>query len=74
MCSAHRLTKRNIWEKFNENCQKSSGDMERSPNSRVNPFTFSLGSRAMCYAHHLTERNLWVKFNEIAKRAQEIWN
>ena len=28
--SAHRLTKRNIWLKFNENLSKGSGDMERT--------------------------------------------
>ena len=29
-CSAHRLIERNIWVKFNENCPKGSGDMERT--------------------------------------------
>ena len=28
MCSAHRLTERNIWVRLNENCPKGSGDME----------------------------------------------
>ena len=35
--SAHYLTKRNIWVKFNENRLNGSGDMERTRNSRVNP-------------------------------------
>ena len=28
--SAYRLTERNIWLKFNENCSKLSGAMERT--------------------------------------------
>ena len=35
--SAHYLTKRNIWVKFNENRLKGSGDMEGTRNSMVNP-------------------------------------
>ena len=38
--SAHRLTERKIFVKFNENRLKGSGDMERE-NSRVNPFTLT---------------------------------
>ena len=30
MCFAHRLTKRNIYVKFNENRSKGSGDIERT--------------------------------------------
>ena len=30
MCSAHRLTKRNILVKFQENQSKGSGDMEQT--------------------------------------------
>ena len=30
MCSAHRLTKRNILVKFHENQSKGSGDMEQT--------------------------------------------
>ena len=30
ICSAHRLTKRNICVKFNENRSKGYGDMERT--------------------------------------------
>ena len=41
MCSAHRLTKRNIWVKFHENQLKGSGDMERTPNSRVYQLTLT---------------------------------
>ena len=41
MCSAHRLTERNIWVKFNENQSKGSGDMEITRNSRVNPLTLT---------------------------------
>ena len=41
MYSAHRLTERDIWVKFNENRPKSSGDMERTRNSRVNPLTLT---------------------------------
>ena len=32
MCSANRLTERNIWVKFNENRPKDSGDMKRTRN------------------------------------------
>ena len=39
MCSAHNLTKRNIRVKYHENQSKSSRDIERTPNSRVNPLT-----------------------------------
>ena len=45
MCSAHRLTERNIWVKFNENRPEGSGDMKQTLNSRVNPLTFDLESR-----------------------------
>ena len=42
MCSAHRLTERNIWVKFNENRpKKCSGDMEQTRNARVNPLTLT---------------------------------
>ena len=41
MCSAHRLTERNIWVKFNENHPKVSGDMQRTQNSRVNHLTLT---------------------------------
>ena len=41
MCSAHYLTERNIWVKFNENHPKGSGDMERTLNLRVNPLTLT---------------------------------
>ena len=37
--SAHHLSERNIWVKFNENRPEGSGDMERTPNTRVNPLT-----------------------------------
>ena len=37
--SAHCLTERNIWVKFNENHLKVTGDMERTRNSRVNLMT-----------------------------------
>ena len=30
MSSAHRLTERNIWVKFDENRSKGSGDIERT--------------------------------------------
>ena len=45
--SAHCLTERNIWVKFNVNRPKGSGDMERTRNSRVNhlTLTFDLESR-----------------------------
>ena len=45
MCSAHRLTERSIWVKFNENRPEGSGDMERTRNARVNPLTCDLESR-----------------------------
>ena len=45
MCSAHRLTERNIWVKFNEIRPKVSGDLKRTRNSRVNPLTCDLESR-----------------------------
>ena len=50
MCSAHCLTERNIWVKFNENHTKSSGDMERTQNSIVNPLTVTMspGSWVVC--------------------------
>ena len=64
ICSAHRLTERNIWVKFNENQFKGSGDMEMTRYSRVNPLTLSLSSWVMGSAHRLTERNICVKFNE----------
>ena len=41
MCSAHRLTERNIWVKFNENLPKGSEDMERTGNARVNHLTLT---------------------------------
>ena len=41
MCSAHRLTERNIWVKINENRPKGSGDMKRTRNLRVNPLTLT---------------------------------
>ena len=49
MCSAHRLTKGNIWVKINENHPKGSEDMEQTRNSRVNPliFTCDLESRKL---------------------------
>ena len=56
--SAHRRIERNIWVKFNKNCPKGLGDMERTRNSRVNPLTLSLGSWVMCSAHRLTERKI----------------
>ena len=37
--SAHRLTERNIWVKFNENSSKSSGDMEQTWNGTINLMT-----------------------------------
>ena len=39
MVSAHGLTERNIWVKFNVNPSKASEDMERARNSRVYPMT-----------------------------------
>ena len=41
MCSAHRLTERNIEVKFNENRPKCSEDMERTQNARVNHLTLT---------------------------------
>ena len=41
MCSAHRLTKRNIRLKYHENQPKGSGDMERTRNSRVKHLTLT---------------------------------
>ena len=41
MCSAHRLIERNIWVKFNENCSKGSGDLERKQNPWVNSMTLA---------------------------------
>ena len=41
MCSAHRLTERNIWVKLNENRPKGTGNMERTRNSKVNPLTLT---------------------------------
>ena len=41
MSSAHCLTERNIWVKFNENRSKGFGDMEWARNSRVNPMTLN---------------------------------
>ena len=38
--SAHRLTERNSWVKFNENNTKGSEDMERTQNWTINPITF----------------------------------
>ena len=37
-CTSSHL---NIWVKFNENCPKSSGKMEWTRNSRVNPMTLT---------------------------------
>ena len=55
--SAHHLTERNIWVKFNENTPKGSGDIERTRISRENPLTcdhaLSLGGWVMC-----PERNI----------------
>ena len=39
--SAHCLTKRSIWVKFDENRHRGSGDMEQTRNSRVNPLTLT---------------------------------
>ena len=39
--SSHNLTQGNVWVKFNENCLKGSGDMERTRNPRVNPLTLA---------------------------------
>ena len=39
--SAHGLTERNIWVKFNENRWRGSGDMEWTQNLRVNPLTLT---------------------------------
>ena len=54
ICSAHHLTKRNIWVKLNENRPKGSGDKERTRNSRVIHLTLTcdltLGSWVMCSA------------------------
>ena len=47
MNSAHCLTERNIWVKFNENRPKGSGDMERTRNSRVNPLTLTCDLESM---------------------------
>ena len=41
MGSAHRLTERNIWMKFNENRCKGSGDTEGTRNLRVNLMTLT---------------------------------
>ena len=57
--------------KFNENVLKSSGDMEQTENSRVNPMTLNcdldlrLHSKVMGYAHRLTEINIWVNLMKI---------
>ena len=45
MCSAPRLTERNIWVKLKENRPKGSVDKEKTQNSRVNPLTCDLESR-----------------------------
>ena len=37
--SAHHLTERNIWVKFNENCSKGFGRYGADTNWRVNPMT-----------------------------------
>ena len=47
MCSAHRLTERNIWVMFNENRPKGFGGMERTRNSSVNHLTLNLGTWVM---------------------------
>ena len=69
MCSAHRLTNRNISVKFHENRSKSSGDIEWTRNSRVNPLTLTcdLQSREL---GHTYERS----FMKIDQRVQEIWS
>ena len=41
--SAHRLTERNIWVKFNEHLFKGSADMERTRNRRLNPMNMKCG-------------------------------
>ena len=41
MCSAHRLTKRKIYVKFNQNQSKGSGDMEQTRNSRAHCLTLT---------------------------------
>ena len=56
--SAHCLTERIIWLKFNENRPMGYRDMERTQNSRVNPLTLSLGSWVMCSAHLPSEKHL----------------
>ena len=56
--SAHGLSEKNIWVKFNENRLNGSGVKEWTQNSRVNPLTSSLGSWVMCSANRLTERNI----------------
>ena len=53
MGSAHYLTQRNIRVKFNENCLKDSGDMERTRNSRVNPLTLTCDLESRCLGHEL---------------------
>ena len=41
MHSAHCLTERNVWVKFNENRSKASGGMERTKNSRIYNLTLT---------------------------------
>ena len=41
ICSAHRVTERNIWVKLNGNRSKGSEDMEWTQNSRVKPLTLT---------------------------------
>ena len=69
MCFAQRLTERNIWVKFNEIRLQGSGDVKRTPNSRVNPLTCDMDGVQVA-AHRLTERSL-IK---IVQRVQEIWS
>ena len=40
--SAHHLTERKIWVKFDDNHPKGSGDMKQTRNSRVNTLTCDL--------------------------------
>ena len=48
--------------KFHENRSKSSGDMEWTRNSSLNPLTLTLspGSWVMCYVRCFTKRNIHV--------------
>ena len=78
LCSAHRLTERNIWVKFNENRPKGSGDMERKQKSYGRNDRLMDGRTDRRRAFPITTLPLrvrgWTKYIYLYFPQQSQWN